>query len=152
MLLTSFGPRVCAVAISTVSSSRPYTCLNIPISNHDLSPHFFLTSNNQLKPNFFEKWTHKHLSDKNYLKCIWHVLWSFSLTHVPSANMEGAGYINNTAASHQGAIEMFWFVLFIFILQYVFVIDRWYPWLHFRRLSLFDGKWLIIYLYLSFSS
>ena len=32
----------------------------------------------------------------------------FSLAHVPSANMEGAGLMTYTAASHQGANKMFW--------------------------------------------
>ena len=32
----------------------------------------------------------------------------FSLAHVASANMEGAGLMTYTAASHQGAIKMFW--------------------------------------------
>ena len=31
----------------------------------------------------------------------------FSLAHVPSTNMEGAWFMTYTAASHQGAIQMF---------------------------------------------
>lgn len=31
-----------------------------------------------------------------------------SLAHGPSANMEGVAFMTDTAASHRGAIEMFW--------------------------------------------
>lgn len=30
-----------------------------------------------------------------------------SLAHVPSTNMEGAGFVTYTAANHKGAIQMF---------------------------------------------
>lgn len=32
--------------------------------------------------------------------------WNCSLTYVPSAGIEGEGFINHTAAGHQGAIQM----------------------------------------------
>ena len=37
----------------------------------------------------------------NYLMC-------FSLAHVLSTKMEGVGFMTTTAASHQGAIKLFW--------------------------------------------
>ena len=30
------------------------------------------------------------------------------MVHVPSTDMEGAGFINYTVAGHQGAVEVFW--------------------------------------------
>lgn len=41
-------------------------------------------------------------------KNVFDVYFDFSLAHVPSVNMEGAGLMTYTAARHQGAIKMFW--------------------------------------------
>ena len=51
----------------------------------------------------------KHQSDTNYLNyVILRIFWLFRLVHLPSANVEEAGFITYTAASQQRAIQMIW--------------------------------------------
>ncbi len=79
-----------------------------------LSSPCFYSINNWLKPNW---------NDRNHLweKCIWCVLWLYILAHVPSADMEGAGFMTYTGTSHQGAIQMlrlhFWGAVMLSILK-----------------------------------
>ena len=76
----------------------------------------------------------KYHSHENYLKrqktslrkCIWRVLWLFSLAHVPSTNIEEAGFMTYTTASHQGRCFGFTFHHVVhFYTQSMFVRVLW---------------------------
>lgn len=41
----------------------------------------------------------------------------FSLAHVPSATTEGAGLMSYAAASHQGAINVFWLHFWVAVMS-----------------------------------
>ena len=94
-----------------------------PISDLDLSwvslscqscLYHQITDSNQTD----QKHLNKHQWEKNELKRqkhLWHLclLWLlFCLGHVPSVNMEEAGFMTYNAASHQGAIETLWLQLY----------------------------------------
>ena len=49
----------------------------------------------------------------------------FSLAHVPSTNMEGAGLMTYTAASHQGVIKMFWLHFWGAVMTSIFIYSQW---------------------------
>ena len=53
------------------------------------------------------------------------VPWLFSLTHVPPANMEEVGLTAYTAASHQGATEMFWLHFSSAVIPSIFIYSLW---------------------------
>ena len=57
-------------------------------------------------------------------KFVWHVLWFFSLAHVPSTNMERTGLMTYTAASHQGALKMFWLHFWRAVMTSIFIYSQ----------------------------
>ena len=52
-----------------------------------------------------------------YLKCTL----SFSSVHVPPTNMEEAGFMTYTAASLQGANEMFWLIVWAAVMPSIYI-------------------------------
>ena len=68
-----------------------------------------------------------HQCDTNYTKLkndfMENVLWLFSLVHVPYTNMEEAGFITYTVASHQVAIETLWLHFSGTVMLYIFYIQ-----------------------------
>ena len=68
------------------------------------------------------------LYDRNHLwkRSIRHALRLLSLSHVPSANMEGVGLMTYTAASQMGAIKTFWLHFWgAFTMSIVFTVIGW---------------------------
>ena len=75
--------------------------------NHDISICLYISSNNKKIICVKKCHLNYHPCDNNYINH--HVYFGFfSLAHVSSSNMEEAGFMTNTAASHQVAITMLW--------------------------------------------
>ena len=53
------------------------------------------------------------------------VIWGLSRSNVPSTNMEEAGFMTFTSASHQGAIKMMWLHYWAAVMLSIFLFTLW---------------------------